>query len=170
MNPVIDRRVLLTSAAATAALQLDIVPTFAQANEKTAFMKAAIEEIDRENERALQEKRRHHDKYWSGLLPRIDPFGDWDYYYILDQLRWAPNEGQSLHGVMVPPGFVTDLASIPRPFWSLLPKTGRYAYAAIVHDYLYWIQSPGILRPEADDILETAMRDSGVRVCYGVDH
>jgi hypothetical protein len=39
--------------------------------------------------------------------------------------------------IRVPAGFVTDLASVPRVLWSILPPHGRYAKAAIVHDYLY---------------------------------
>jgi hypothetical protein len=57
----------------------------------------------------------------------------------------------------VPPGFVTDFASIPRAFWSFLPPDGEYAYAAILHDYLYWIQSRS--REESDEILKFAMED-----------
>lgn len=36
----------------------------------------------------------------------------------------------------VPLGFITDLASVPRVLWALLPPHGRYAKAAILHDYL----------------------------------
>ncbi|EDR5075844.1 DUF1353 domain-containing protein [Salmonella enterica] len=39
--------------------------------------------------------------------------------------------------IEVPAGFVTDLATIPRVFWSLMPPDGKYAKAAIIHDYLY---------------------------------
>ncbi|EBR9315657.1 DUF1353 domain-containing protein [Salmonella enterica] len=39
--------------------------------------------------------------------------------------------------ISVPAGFVTDLASVPRIFWTLLPPDGKYAKAAIIHDYLY---------------------------------
>ncbi|HIB1629821.1 TPA: DUF1353 domain-containing protein [Salmonella enterica subsp. enterica serovar Muenchen] len=39
--------------------------------------------------------------------------------------------------IEVPAGFVTDLASVPRIFWTLLPPDGKYAKAAIIHDYLY---------------------------------
>lgn len=39
--------------------------------------------------------------------------------------------------IIVPKGFKTDFASIPRPFWGLFPPaTGRYIRAAVVHDYL----------------------------------
>lgn len=43
----------------------------------------------------------------------------------------------SVDVIQVPAGFVTDLASIPRWLWSVLPPHGQYAKAAIVHDYLY---------------------------------
>lgn len=39
--------------------------------------------------------------------------------------------------ISVPAGFITDLASVPRVFWTLLPPDGKYAKAAIIHDYLY---------------------------------
>lgn len=38
--------------------------------------------------------------------------------------------------IRVPAGFVTDLASVPRALWGILPPHGRYAKAAILHDYL----------------------------------
>ena len=39
--------------------------------------------------------------------------------------------------IMVPAEFITDFASVPRPFWPLLPPTGRWGKAAVLHDYLY---------------------------------
>ena len=42
-----------------------------------------------------------------------------------------------LETIYVPTGFVTDLASIPRLFWNILPPFGRYTEAAIVHDWIY---------------------------------
>jgi hypothetical protein len=41
-----------------------------------------------------------------------------------------------------------------------MPPTGRYAYAAIIHDYLYWFQP--VSRKTADEILLAAMEDSKV--------
>lgn len=39
--------------------------------------------------------------------------------------------------VIVPKGFRTDFASVPRIFWGIFPPaTGRYIRAAVVHDYL----------------------------------
>lgn len=39
--------------------------------------------------------------------------------------------------IEVPRDFVMDFASIPRIFWSILPPTGIYGKAAVVHDWLY---------------------------------
>jgi hypothetical protein len=60
----------------------------------------------------------------------------------------------------VPAGFVTDLASIPRVLWSLLPPHGRYAKAAIIHDWLYATGIGG--REYADDVFLEAMEVLGV--------
>ena len=39
--------------------------------------------------------------------------------------------------ITVPAGFKTDLASVPRIFWSLIPPFGRYDDAAVIHDWIY---------------------------------
>ena len=79
-------------------------------------------------------------------------------YFLLKEVGWEPNKGQeALRAVKVPPGFVTDFASIPRVFWSVLPPDGDYTYPAIIHDYLYWEQP--VSRSEADTILKYAMED-----------
>ena len=67
-----------------------------------------------------------------------------DPIYVLHQpISWMPDpaQRQQYPSVTAPKGFVTDLASIPRVFWSALRPDGLYAYAAILHDYLYWTQS-----------------------------
>jgi hypothetical protein len=40
-------------------------------------------------------------------------------------------------GVIVPAGFVTDFASVPRGLWNFFPKAGPCAPAAVVHDFMY---------------------------------
>lgn len=39
--------------------------------------------------------------------------------------------------IKIPSGFVTDFASVPRIFWSIIPPDGKYSQAAVLHDYLY---------------------------------
>lgn len=60
----------------------------------------------------------------------------------------------------VPAGTVTDGASIPRLFWSLLPPLGRYGYAALLHDYLY--QTGAVSRKETDLVFLAHMKQLGV--------
>src|SRR5262245_7866555 len=48
-------------------------------------------------------------------------------YFLLKPISWTPNAGQAgYQAVEVPTGFVTDFASIPRAFWSLLRPDGDY--------------------------------------------
>lgn len=67
--------------------------------------------------------------------------------------------------IRVPAGFVTDFASIPRGLWNMLPPTGRYGKAAVVHDWLYQTRDAGthkVWRDEADAVLKEGMDALGV--------
>ena len=61
---------------------------------------------------------------------------------------------------VIPAGFVTDFASVPRIFWNLFPPTGPYAKAAVYHDFLY--QMGAVSRAEADYEFMDGMRALGV--------
>ncbi|WP_206001977.1 DUF1353 domain-containing protein [Paraburkholderia aromaticivorans] len=91
------------------------------------------------------------------LMRFLDPM-----YALLDPITWRPStESENPYPTVIAPrGFVTDLASIPPIFYSLLRPDGRYAYAAIIHDYLYWEQNTK--REDADEIFRFAMVDLGV--------
>ncbi|MBB4112769.1 hypothetical protein FHT80_002088 [Rhizobium sp. BK226] len=95
----------------------------------------------------------------AGPAAPLVPFADWDFYFVDRTLEWTRREPitNAVNDVKVPKGFVTDLASVPRPFWSLLPRQGRYTYPAVLHDYLYWQQT--CTRAQADDVLEAAMEE-----------
>jgi uncharacterized protein DUF1353 len=62
--------------------------------------------------------------------------------------------------IIVPAGFVSDLASVPRVLWNLLPPLANYTRAAVVHDFLY--VTNGLTRGEADAVLLEAMEATGV--------
>lgn len=62
--------------------------------------------------------------------------------------------------VLVPAGFITDLASVPRALWSVFPPHGKYAKAAILHDYLY--EHAINTKRYADNIFLEAMEVLGV--------
>jgi Protein of unknown function (DUF1353) len=80
------------------------------------------------------------------------------WYMLLKSIHWEPNKTERiLPSVKAPKGFVTDFASIPRIFWSILRPDGNYAYAAVLHDWLYWQQNTS--REIADEIFDIAMAD-----------
>ena len=80
-------------------------------------------------------------------------------YFLTKPIAWKPNPGQEadFQAISVPTGFVTDFASIPRVFWSVLRPDGEYTYPAIIHDFLYWTQSRP--RDVADKIFQLGMQD-----------
>jgi hypothetical protein len=76
----------------------------------------------------------------------------------------APGETDGTF-IDVPAGFVTDFASIPRVLWNILPPTGPYGKAAVIHDYLYWTgkaEGRPIPKSYADGVFYRAMRELGV--------
>ena len=75
---------------------------------------------------------------------------------------WCHSLRHGTRQVHVPAGYRSDYASIPRFARPLIPSWGRWAEAAVVHD---WIYSDGwdlFTRVEADEIFRAAMRDLGV--------
>lgn len=76
---------------------------------------------------------------------------------------WKLTKSFKDEDVRVPCGYETDLASIPRILWTLLPPFGRYSQAAVIHDYLY--ETKGIdgkyTRYEADKLFYKLMLKYG---------
>lgn len=56
---------------------------------------------------------------------------------------------------VVPAGFITDLASIPRIARGIIEVNGKHRRAAVLHDYFYVMQQ--IRRAEADALFLEAM-------------
>lgn len=57
--------------------------------------------------------------------------------------------------ISVPSGFISDLASIPKIFWNVLPPFGLYSAAAVIHDWLYF--SATGTEAQANAVLREAM-------------
>ena len=63
----------------------------------------------------------------------------------LDEKYWILTEGFEYHVgsypskeiIVVPKGFVTDFASIPKVFHPIIKPRGRHGKAAVIHDYCY---------------------------------
>jgi len=89
--------------------------------------------------------------------PPLQPLPDGIHWEVTEEFRYYIRSENSGDFITVPKGFVTDGASIPRIFWSIVgPPWGDYGYAAIVHDFLYHTQPCS--RKEADRIFLEAMQ------------
>jgi hypothetical protein len=58
---------------------------------------------------------------------------------------------------VVPSGFITDYASVPRAPLTYLLFGGRGNAAAVVHDYLYQIHLPEVGKATADNVFREAL-------------
>lgn len=76
---------------------------------------------------------------------------------LLNDFRYSSSYGT----ITVPKGFITDGASIPQVFWSVLSPFDNYFGAAVIHDYLY-TYNIGFNREQADLIFKEAMFNLGV--------
>jgi hypothetical protein len=68
---------------------------------------------------------------WLLRRPRVRQVDDttWRLY---DAVAYLGRHGD----YFVPPGYLTDFASVPRLLWPVVPPYGTYTDAAIVHDWL----------------------------------
>jgi hypothetical protein len=86
----------------------------------------------------------------------------------LDARRWRLLEPVAYTGerdhFLVPEGYVTDFASVPRLAVWLIPTYGRYTAPAILHDYLITdcIPTGRITSADTDGLFRRAMRELGV--------
>ncbi|MCV0441463.1 MAG: DUF1353 domain-containing protein [Hydrogenophaga sp.] len=100
--------------------------------------------------------------------PHLELQADGETFRLLKPVRWTPRANFAIRHdlppgpLRVPAGFVTDFASVPRLFRSLVPRAGRYSLATFVHDWLYRAQPEGWTRKKADLAFLSAMRDLGV--------
>jgi hypothetical protein len=76
---------------------------------------------------------------------------------LLEPLEYRARTGAIL---IVPAGFITDFASVPRLLWRVLPPSGPYNEAAVLHDYLY--RTSIVPRKRADELFREAMQSLGV--------
>lgn len=82
--------------------------------------------------------------------------GDFD-WVLVEPLRYRGNEDL----FEVPAGSKTDFASVPALFQWLIPRSGRYTRAAVLHDHL-WKKAPEVSLADADGIFRRAMAELNV--------
>lgn len=98
-------------------------------------------------------------KFTSALV--VSPLSDGKSWVLLDEFSYHVGTENSSDVIDVSKGFATDFTSVPRVFWWLIPRWGKYGNAAVIHDWLYWQQKTKSRR-EADDILLEGMSVLGV--------
>lgn len=88
---------------------------------------------------------------------RVESHGD-DQWKLLEDFDW--------YGITVPKGFITDFASIPRAFWSILNPVGKIKPAALVHDFIYSkrgkLDDRTLSRKDCDKIFLKIMKTVGL--------
>lgn len=84
--------------------------------------------------------------------------GDTRLFRLTREFRYISSYGV----IRVPALFVTDGASIPKMFHTVMGPFGSYFQAAVIHDYLYSEDNFHFDRFESDDIFNEAMFNSGV--------
>lgn len=84
------------------------------------------------------------------------------WWFTTRKMTYFAGEEGSGESYTVPRNFRTDFASIPRALWSLVGHpAGRYAQAAVLHDFLY--KTAPVSRARADALFLEAMGVLGVR-------
>lgn len=86
---------------------------------------------------------------------RVEEIGD-GFWRLTDDLKYQGRTDR----FVVPAGFRTDFASVPRLFTWLVPSSGEYTKAAVLHDWL--LEESGLSRHDADGIFRRTMRELGV--------
>jgi Protein of unknown function (DUF1353) len=94
---------------------------------------------------------------------QLVPVGDQIRFMLADDLWVEIRSGDAPHQlkkVVIPKGFLTDLASVPRMFWPIFPPWEQYGPAALLHDYLYSQRSWS--RKQSDESFKLVMGQLGV--------
>jgi hypothetical protein len=91
-------------------------------------------------------KAKHHAKIEVQYLPP-----DYRTARLLTEFEYKDSKG----AVLVPVGFLTNFASVPRMLQNLIPMRGPWSPAAVAHDHMYSEQR--ITRKEADRLFYKIM-------------
>ena len=90
----------------------------------------------------------------------VSPLPDGRTWVLRKDFSYDVGKENSGETITVPSGFITDFASVPRLLWGIFPRWGKYGNAAVVHDYLYWVQEEKYPRKKVDEIFLEGMRDA----------
>lgn len=95
---------------------------------------------------------------------RVEVLDNGRLYKLMQRFVYYREKNKS-STIIIPRGFITDFATIPRFLWTILPPFGKYTKCAVLHDYLCLLYSKGkISRKEADNIFLESM--NAVKIPY----
>ena len=100
--------------------------------------------------------------FFASLSVKLEPLPDGRRWMLLEPFWFHLMMKGISCKITVSAGFITDFASVPRPFWNLIPPWGKHGKAAILHDWLYY-KPDGRTRAFCDRILLEALHALGVR-------
>ncbi len=86
---------------------------------------------------------------------------DGNKWELLESLEYKVPDDETFY--IVPSGFVTGLASIPRIFRVLYSIHGKHTRAAVLHDWFYATNGHDLTRKFCDNIFYDAMLELDVR-------
>lgn len=93
-----------------------------------------------------------------------------DYWRVTESFKFYIGEEADNTWVVVPAGFLTDGASVPRYLWWAMPAWSLYGQASALHDFLIEHQvkyvngeTVRVPRDEADRIFDEALKVNHVR-------
>jgi hypothetical protein len=92
----------------------------------------------------------------------VSPLPDGKTWVLRRKFSFYLGKTEDSETIEVPAGFITDFASVPRIFWLIFPPWGKYGNAAVIHDYLYWVQLNAYPKNRADQIFQQGMDVLGV--------
>lgn len=106
----------------------------------------------------------------NAFLTELDltPLADGRNWRLLSDLTYCVDTSSGGDVITVPKGFVTDLASVPRPIWNLWPPFGKWDRASVLHDYGYrhegvYVGSKFVYsKSQVDGFFRDAMKLEGV--------
>jgi len=84
-------------------------------------------------------------------------------FMLLSEFTYYVGEEGSGHAIIVPKGYRTDFASVPRFLHRVVPPIGRHGKAAVIHDWLCDSRPEGMTSRRAADIMLEAMEVLGVK-------
>lgn len=84
-------------------------------------------------------------------------------YEVARPLVYRTDELPDIGIIIVPEGYRTDFASIPRFMWRIMPPGGEYREAAVVHDYLCDVEPKVCNHLQAAAVFSEAMTELRVK-------